>query len=694
MSVDYAAQFENWTRRNRLGVTPAPTQTTIPVSSVRPFVTGGGTGSVDYDAQFANWARKNRPGTASVTTASVPSTTPAPSVTAPTARPASASYAADDAAIGQYGKGNIDLYHRPQYRYDDGAIATVESMSFNENGKEILIPTIAFDNAGKAVKLTDEQAIDRYHQTGEYLGKFNTIAEADSYAEQLHRAQDYYYNERNVKSAPANLPSGYGGYMPSLNPTSKRGSGYMGYGLEAKLPETAESDKASNAWRGLPQAVGGYVDAVRNTGAARGIRQAVQAEQDGKEDNTRYGQYLRLMTPEEREKATRLEVEGGLSEEERGAYIRSLNLDERILSGVEKERAEKASQYETRIAEAKKSDSLYGRLIATFVTGDYSYSAKDFQGSDPGPAPEKMRFLTEKQKDTLNAYIKAGDFQAVGDYYKTLEPSLNERHAEWETELAKDLTANSTLADIAAVPVTGALNAFGGIPGYIATAGHVLKDAATGNYTPIDKNSEAYAIPRLSQALQEGMNARTATIQNPNVRYVAKLATSGLSSGISNLIQLYTGQALGLQGQALAEFITVTMSASAGGQDAYRNLAEGQSNGDAFLNATASAAIEYWTEHMTTSRWIENLGKLRSGNLSKADIVKMLSAQTGAEMWEEIVGNVADQSWDRLYNGEKSAFSRRVQELTGTGLSREDAETQAFKELYVNQSVEAALSVA
>ena len=615
-------------------------------------------------------------------------------------QPASSSYAADDAAIGQYGKGNIDLYHRPQYHYDDGAIATVESMSFNENGKEILVPTIAFDNAGKAVKLTDEQAIDRYHKTGEYLGKFDTIAEADSYAEQLHRAQDYYYNGRNTtsaaKAAPSleNLPSGYGGYMPSLNPTSKRGNGYMGYGLEAKLPDATENGNSIHAWRGLTKEIGSYVDSVRDTSAARGIQTAVGNENIGREDNTRYGQYLRLMTPEEREKATRPESQGGLSEKERGAYIRSLNLDERILSGVEKERAEKASRYETRIADAKKSDSPYGRLIATFVTGDYSYSAKDFQGSDPGSVPEKMRFLTEKQRDTLNAYIKAGDFQAVGDYYKTLEPSLNQQHAEWEAGLAKDLTANSTLADVAAVPITGALNAFGGIPGYLATAGHVLKDVATGNYTPIDKNSEAYAIPRFSQALQEGMNSRISSIQDPNIRYVAKLATSGISSGVSNLIQLYTGQALGLQGQALAEFITVTMSASAGGQDAYRNLEEGQSNGDAFLNATASAAIEYWTEHMTTSRWIENLGKLKSGNLSKADIVKMISTQTASEMWEEVVGNVADQSWDRLYNGEKSAFSRRVQELTGTGLSREDAETQAFKELYVNQSVEAALSVA
>ena len=91
-----------------------------------------------------------------------------------------------------YGYGNIDLRKRPSFKNEDGSISTVSSMSFNEDGKEILIPTIAFVN-NKAVRLSDQEAIDRYHKTGEYLGKFNSIEESNKYAEELHRDQEYYF---------------------------------------------------------------------------------------------------------------------------------------------------------------------------------------------------------------------------------------------------------------------------------------------------------------------------------------------------------------------------------------------------------------------------------------------------------------------------------------------------------------------
>lgn len=97
-------------------------------------------------------------------------------------------------ANNKYGKGNIDLTDRPIYKGKDGSISTVNSMSFNENGKEILIPTVVRDKNGNAKMLSDEEAIKHYHTTGEYLGKFNTVSEANKYAESLHNDQDLYYS--------------------------------------------------------------------------------------------------------------------------------------------------------------------------------------------------------------------------------------------------------------------------------------------------------------------------------------------------------------------------------------------------------------------------------------------------------------------------------------------------------------------
>jgi hypothetical protein len=79
--------------------------------------------------------------------------------------------------------GNINLFARPKVHNADGTYSTLRSMSFGENGKEILVPTV--EEHGNGI-LSDEDAIKQYHRTGKYLGKFNSIPEADKYADLLH----------------------------------------------------------------------------------------------------------------------------------------------------------------------------------------------------------------------------------------------------------------------------------------------------------------------------------------------------------------------------------------------------------------------------------------------------------------------------------------------------------------------------
>lgn len=96
-------------------------------------------------------------------------------------------------SLGQYGQGNIDLFNRPQYVNEDGSVSTVRSISIGTDEGEVLIPTVGYDKNGKPVLWSDEEAEDHYYKTGEHLGKFKTVEEADAYAEKLHNQQDAYY---------------------------------------------------------------------------------------------------------------------------------------------------------------------------------------------------------------------------------------------------------------------------------------------------------------------------------------------------------------------------------------------------------------------------------------------------------------------------------------------------------------------
>ncbi len=87
-------------------------------------------------------------------------------------------------------RGNIDLNTRPIVKNQDNSISTVRSMSFNEDGKEVLIPTVAAD--GSRI-LSEQEAIQQYHNTHQYLGIFDTPELATAYAQQLHQQQAQQY---------------------------------------------------------------------------------------------------------------------------------------------------------------------------------------------------------------------------------------------------------------------------------------------------------------------------------------------------------------------------------------------------------------------------------------------------------------------------------------------------------------------
>ena len=93
--------------------------------------------------------------------------------------------------FGRYGKGNIDLNNRKVVHNKDGSISTERSFSVNIDGKETLLPTVI---NGRIV--SEDEAIDHYYRTGEHLGKFDSVEEANAYAEELHNRQNEFYGKK------------------------------------------------------------------------------------------------------------------------------------------------------------------------------------------------------------------------------------------------------------------------------------------------------------------------------------------------------------------------------------------------------------------------------------------------------------------------------------------------------------------
>jgi len=83
-------------------------------------------------------------------------------------------------------QGNIDLDQREKVWGVGADYATVRTMTMEEDGKTILLPTIV---DGKQV--SEGEAITQYHKTGEHLGVFNTQKQADKYDQAMHKRMNW-----------------------------------------------------------------------------------------------------------------------------------------------------------------------------------------------------------------------------------------------------------------------------------------------------------------------------------------------------------------------------------------------------------------------------------------------------------------------------------------------------------------------
>lgn len=101
--------------------------------------------------------------------------------------------------MGMLERGNVNIMDRPSVANPAGGRSTVYSMSFEQDGKHVLVPLV---NDQGTID-TPDQAVERYDKTGQHLGKFATPEMADAYAQELHLQQEQMVDDARAKAAKA-----------------------------------------------------------------------------------------------------------------------------------------------------------------------------------------------------------------------------------------------------------------------------------------------------------------------------------------------------------------------------------------------------------------------------------------------------------------------------------------------------------
>lgn len=99
--------------------------------------------------------------------------------------------------------GNIDIHNRPVVHNPDGSISTVRSITVGFGDKTYVLPTVV---GGRVV--SNKEAIDHFKQTGEHLGAFSTLEDAERYSQRLHEDQAKEYEGRALGGLVAKYADG------------------------------------------------------------------------------------------------------------------------------------------------------------------------------------------------------------------------------------------------------------------------------------------------------------------------------------------------------------------------------------------------------------------------------------------------------------------------------------------------------
>lgn len=295
-----------------------------------------------------------------------------------------------------------------------------------------------------------------------------------------------------------------------------------------------------------------------------------------------------------------------------------------------------------------------------------------------------MKHLPENAKEVMLQFLEDKDYVSAANYYKAYESTMTANYANAQYAELKDWASQNfgtALGGSIGAGVAGAVTPAGAwIDNTFNAINNKLVDVTgEGTYRFSDVNSDMYRGARTAAALQEGVQAYNAT--TGKWEDALNLASGALTSSVQNVVQF------ALFGSASLPF----MAASAAGQSAYQGLKSGLSEEQAAVTSTVSGLIEYMTEKLPLEHLLDKINTIGEGGVvTVKQIAEMIRKQGMEEASEEVVGNIADNLFDMWYNKDNSEFRQYSAQLQREGMSKAEADMEAFGKFFVGDSIEAA----
>jgi hypothetical protein len=201
----------------------------------------------------------------------------------PTAPQGSTQYTVGEKPQGIVEEGNLPIWNRPTVQNSDGKHSTEYSTSMEEDGKEVLVPTVVngkfLTPDGKKPKegSPEEKAMfksawQHYKDTGENLGKFKSAKDANAYADTLHNRGSAKSDSRGGIPHPPTVKSASSGQgitrPPQAGKTAKAGMTPPPRGKETALTASVTRQAVKAQQEGYRKAEAQYTKDIADADKA------------------------------------------------------------------------------------------------------------------------------------------------------------------------------------------------------------------------------------------------------------------------------------------------------------------------------------------------------------------------------------------------------------------------------------------